>query len=365
MKLILFEFKKIVCSKVFPLFLLITALFITIFFISNVAHQEAIPSKKIEQFSKHASHVLSQFQGDQKILEKGPNPEIEKRIDIAGTLYDQLKGLTQAIEAGKWKKELQLENMVYISAMKFQNVDGSFSMSQEDMKKTMRYNNELLARGLPKEDLDYSIQTSIFMKKIVSFLLTPIPFIILLVLLSIFITKEFEEQNMKLVYSLPISKLKYICVKYVSLLLTGIIWLGVIFILSYTIPSIFGENIGDVFNYPLFANSGDFVSSGEYLMRAIVSSICFMTFVVALLLLVSFSVRNLVITSLVMVFILGGAIIITKNSVENFWNPFVYQNIDQAIIKTVSYYPISLLPLLIIMIFLIFITLILNRKRGI
>ncbi|MED2184821.1 ABC transporter permease subunit [Bacillus wiedmannii] len=90
------------------------------------------------------------------------------------------------------------------------------------------------------------------MKKVISLLLNAPGFLILLLLLGTVITKEFEDHTIKLAYTLPISRSHYILIKFFSLLVVNLLWILLVFSLSYILPTIFGKSTSNIFNYSLF-----------------------------------------------------------------------------------------------------------------
>ncbi|ETT84234.1 ABC transporter permease [Viridibacillus sp. FSL H7-0596] len=365
MKLILFELKKMIRTKGVPILLLLTVLFICGLFMRNVIQQDVLQTKKIEKFSKYRSNVISQYQTDREEILKGPNAEIEARLEIGGTLYDKLEKLITAIEDKKWKKELKAEIEVYQSALHYKELEGSFVLNDNDMQKTIKQNEELLKRSLPKEDLDYSIQTTVFMKKVISLLFNTAGIIIVLLVLATLITKEFEDHNMQLVYSLPIARNKLIGVKFFSLLIVGLVWLSTVFLVSYALPTLFGINVGKIFTYPLFTNEENFINSRVYIKQTIIYSISFIGFSIATILFLSFFIRNSIVNSLVILMLFCGGLLVTNSGFNSIWNPFSYQNIDFVVLNTPDYYPLGAVVLIGFMILLLLLTILSNRKRGI
>ncbi|WP_211258616.1 ABC transporter permease [Viridibacillus arvi] len=352
-------------TKGVPILLLLTVLFISGLFMRNVIQQDALQTKKIEKFTKYRSNVIGQYQTDREALKKGPNAEIEARFEVGGLLFDQLEKLIKAIEDKKWKKELKSEIEVYQSAIHFKELEGSFLLNDNDMQKAIKQNEELLKRGLPKEDLDYSIQTTVFMKKIISLLFNTAGIMIVLLVLATLITKEFEDHNMQLVYSLPIARNKLIGIKFFSLLIVGLVWLSTILLISYALPTLFGINVGEIFTYPLFTKEENFLDSGEYIIQAIIYSISFIGFSIATILFLSFFIRNSIVNSLVILIIFCGGLLVTNSGFNSIWNPFPYQNIDLAVLNTPDYYPFGAIVLIGFMILLLLLTILSNRKRGI
>lgn len=369
MKLLLFEFKKMIRTKTVLYLFLFTALFIGSVFLKNVIQQDTIIPKKVTYFSEFLSEVNSQNSGDRRWLEEFPDPEsdpeIEARLEIGESLYGLLSELIQAIETDEAAEELQLENDVYQMAMTYKEMEGSFSLGQTQMDETILINEELQRLGLKKEDFDLSIEGAIFLKKVMNLVITPIGFLIVLLILGTFITREFEDHNTQLIFTLPIPKWKYVMTKFSSFFIIFIFWLTVVISLAYLIPAIFSKADKNVFTYPLLTKADQLTTIGIYLKEGTLIAICFTLFAVALLLCLSFFIRNTIITYVVLFIFFIGGWMMTSNDVTHFINPFVYQQIESVLIAMPTYYPGGLAVLIVSALVLLLLTIIFTEKRGI
>ncbi|MCU5436131.1 ABC transporter permease subunit [Bacillus mobilis] len=365
MNIFLFELKKMLYSNILFTLIIATMLIICGLFLHNTLKQDIVQMKKIELFSKYETEVFNQVTRDKDTLKKGPNAKIESRLEIGLPLLKHLNQLIQEVKDNKWKNELQIEMKVYDLAMRFEQVEGSFSASEKDMKKAIQLNENLLQQGLQKEDLDLSIQPSLFMKKVISLLLNALGFLILLLLLGTVITKEFEDHTIKLAYTLPISRSHYILIKFFSLLLVSLLWILLVFSLSYILPTIFGKSTGNIFNYPLFTKTETIISSGTYLKTALTYSLCYSTVAISLLVLIGFWIRNTLVTYLILTFILSSGFILSKIGFNPFLSPLSYQQIDHVILDNNGYYPLGAVVLIGSTFLLLLCAICMNRKRGV
>lgn len=365
MKLLLFEIKKMFHTKTFTIFILLTVLFISGLYIKNYMQQDKIITNKVEQFSEHRSKVLIDIQQYRQELELASNPETEKKLEVAKNLYDEITELIEAIEDKNWETELQTEIKVYQTAMEYKDIEGKFNINRNDMLDTITLNEELLKVGLAKEDFDLSIQPSIFMKKIVSLLLNPIGFLILLLIFSTSITKEFEDKNIQMIYALPISKSRYILNKFISFSILGLSWLLIVFFLSFIAPYLFTENTKNSFSYPITSLEGNFISSTHYLKEAIVYSLFYLLFSVAILIFFGYLIRNTLITFLLMLFLHVGNFIILINDFIYKVNPLSYAMIDLVILTDEYQLIFGTSLLFTVTILLMTLSIYLNKRRGI
>lgn len=365
MKQFLFEWKKVIHTKSYLVLLLFTFLIISGLFLRNVILQDTISIQKVDTFSEYSYQVANGIQGDNFIIEQDENNEEARgRLEIGQLLYDQLNKLISEIQNNKWKEELKTEINVYETAIIYKEMDGPFQASLTDMEETIKYNEKLLQLELPKENMDLSIQPTIFMKKVVSLFLNTFGFLAVILVLSTLVTREIEDQNIRMVLALPISRTNYMITKFISLFSFGSIWLVIILLLSFLIPFLFGNPEEDMFKSPLFTSENNYISTGEYMKKAILYSTLFMTFTVSLAIILGFLFRNTIITYLSSIILFTGTYMMLKNGMTPFLNPFTYQNIDYIILNDRGQYPVGIIILLVFSTLLLILTVIFNRKRG-
>lgn len=365
MKLMLFEFKKMIRMKTVLYFFLLSIIFIAAIFLRNVVQQDMIPLKKTEYFSGFSSEVSMQNSADRHELEKVDDIVLREKLQVGENLHGLLRELRQVIEDGEWQKELTIENEVYQTAMAYQEMEGQFSLSQLDMNDMIRINNVLQKEALPKEDADLSIQQAVFMKKMVALLYSPIGFLILLFVVGSLITKEFEEHNTQLIYTLPIPKWKYFLTKFGSIFVVGLLWIALVTLFSYVIPIVFQQSQENVFAYPLLTGEGDLANVGDYLIDAIILAVGSLLFGVSLIVCIGFFLRNTILTYVVVFIMFIGGWMVASNGFMHFANPFTYQQVDRVLISYPMHYPKALAVLTISTLILLWITISGNRKRGI
>lgn len=345
MRLLLFEFKKMLRTRLFLFLLAGTLLLIGTLFIRNVMQQDVVRAEKIEWFSGYMQEVTTQNRTDRQMLQETPDEELEQKLDIGVALQNQLNGLILSIENGAWEDELQQEIDVYRTAIDYKEVRGNYSFSNGDMEETIRLNKQLLLLGLPKEDISRSVQPPLFMKQIVLLVLNPFGLIVLLVLLGTAITREFEDRNMQMAYTFPIPKWKHVFVKFTGLLIVGLIWLSVLFSASYLLPTLTVESKELVFDYPLSLANGSFLDAGTYINEACIYSVGVLLFAIGVLTLVGFMARQTIISSVIILAVFAGGWMSIRNGMDLLWNPFTYVNVNEAIINYADYFPTGLIVL--------------------
>lgn len=312
MKKIIFEWKKISRLKVFLIFLQLTFVFVFGLYFYNHMSQDQIKVKKTEYFTELRKDVSRQLLQAEEEHKKRPSMGLSGQLHYGAELSAKLQQLIGTIHSGHWQAELQTEIEVYETAIQYTTYDSAyFGVSLIDMERIIKLNEELLKRNLPKEDFELSIQTSIFMKKVVSLVMNPIGFVMLLFVLGLIVTKEFDDNTIRQVFTLPMTRIEYMSIKFITIVSSGVLWLALIFGSSYLLGELLGRAEGNIFQYPIYTSQDTFISSGKYLIEAVLYSFSFMIFSVGLLLLLAYVFRNTVVTFSALLFIMAGGWLLT------------------------------------------------------
>jgi len=365
MKKILFEWKKITRLKVFVIFLQLTFVFVFGLFFYNHMSQDQIKVKKNEHFTELRKDVSQQLLRVEEELKKSKNMGLRGQLHVGTKLSTKLQQLISIVQSNDWQAELQTEIEVYETAIQYIRYDSAyFGVSLIDMKRTIKLNEELLKRNLPKEDFDLSTQTSIFMKKVVSLVMNPVGFVMLLFVLGLIVTKEFDDNTIRQVLTLPMTRIEYMFIKFITIVSGGVIWLALIFSVSYALGELLGRAEGNIFQYPIYTSEDTFISSGKYLIEAVLYSFGCMTFSVGLFLLLAYAFRNTIVTFSALLFIMAGGWLFDNYGFHNLYSPFTYQMVDQAILQIPQFYPAGLVVLFVALFVLLVAAMTVNRKRG-
>lgn len=365
MRLLLFEFRKMIRTKTIPFLFLVTLLFVCALYARNLTQQDMVAANKIEWFSGYIQEVAQQNSTDRRMMMESPSAELEKRLDIGIMLQSQLNELIDSIEKGAWEDELQQEIDVYKTAIAYKDARGSYSLSEADMEDMIRTNGELLRLGLPKEDIDRSIQPPLFMKQMVSFVLNPIGYLVVLLLFGMAITREFEERNIQMIYTFPIPKWRYVLIKFTAMLLTALVWLSFFMFISYLLPTLVTETRENNFDYPLLLVTGEFLQVGTYIKEGMIYGIGVLFFSIAIVVLIGFGLRQTIISVIATIAIFIGGWMGVRNGMDVFLNPFTYVSENETILTQPTYYPGGFIVLLGISILLLLAAMWGNQKRGV
>lgn len=366
MREMLFEWKKIRRLKVFPIFLQLTLVFVFGLFFYNHMSQGQIDIKKTEYFTDLRKDLSQQLTMVEEQIKRDSSLGLKGQLHYGNELSASLKELIDSIQRHDWKSELKTEIVVYENAISYTRYEGAyFGVSLIDMERIIKLNEELLKRDLPKEDFDLSIQTSIFMKKVVSLVMNPVGFVMLLFVLGLIVTKEFDDNTIRQVLTLPMTRVYYMFIKFLTIVSGGVLWLALIFGSSYVLGELFGRSEGAIFQYPIYTGEDTFISSGKYLMEALIYSFGFMTFSNGLFLLLAYAFRNTIVTFSALLFMMAGGWLVTSYGVQNLFNPFTYQMVDQVILQTPRFFPSGIAVLFVALLLMLVATTLVNRKGGV
>lgn len=276
MKTCLFEWKKMRKLRLFVALVAATFLLIGAIYVRNVVQQDLIPAKKIEHFSRFSTEVSQQNNGDQQLLQKSEDSGTKMRLDIGHKLAGALKELQDAIENREGQTELSLENTVYQLAAEYKSVQGVFSLSQDEMDHLTQINQELEKRGLIQEDSDLSIAQPLFMKKVISLLLSPVGFLVAVILIGTAFTKEWDDKSIQFNRTLPVSSTERIIARLTCYWLSSLVWLIIVFGISYVLPYAGGHTDKTLFSYPFPNSNGQFNEVGDLLVNSGIYSVLFL-----------------------------------------------------------------------------------------
>lgn len=335
MRIIEFEWKKLWKSKAFIAILLLTIALIAGLFTRNYFYQDIVKSKKIEIFQDHSSDVLSQLNADQDDLEKigeGVDPTLEETIELAVSLYGKLQELLAAIKADEALTALQMENEAYELAIQYISLGKHYPLTEVEMQDEMNLNEVLLQKELPKEDLHASIQPSVFMKQVVQLFFNTFGFLIVLVVTGTPIVKEFDDHSIKLTYGLPISSPRLLVSKWVSMVLSGATWFMLVLLAGYAISTVFGKDLANPFEYPLYTEQMTFMATAEYLSQSIIFGLLYLLVLMSFFIFLSFLLKNTMIVHIVLLILFAGNFIMARNGVIHPIFPWSYQELDQAVL---------------------------------
>ncbi|WP_042220666.1 ABC transporter permease [Oceanobacillus manasiensis] len=335
MKIIQFEWKKLWKSKAFIAILLITIALIAGLFTRNYFYQDIVKTQKMEMFREHSLNVISQVDADRDTLEEigeGVDPILEENVELGLSLYRKLQELRAAVDAGEDLSALQLENEAYELAMQYLSKDKRYPLTEIEMQDEVKLNEELLQKELPKEDLQASIQPAVFMKQVMQLLFNTFGFFILVVIIGTPIVKEFDDHTIKLTYGLPISSHRLVLSKWLSMVLSGAIWFGLVLLAAYAVSTVLGKDLANPFEYPLYTEQMTFITMGEYVTQSIFFGLFYLILLMSFFIFLSFLLKSTLVVHIVLLILFVVNFIMTSNGVIHPIIPWSYQELGQAVI---------------------------------
>src|SRR5699024_3537583 len=246
MNLIKFELKKLWRSRIFIIFLLISVGLVVGLFSRNYILQDIIKAERISQLQHYAFGVQRTVITDSANLQElGAEGDLllEKEIEVGRTLANKLNQLIIAIDEYQAVQVLQLENEAYEKAIDYLELDKQFPLSIYEMETEITLNKQLLSLGLPKEDLTALIQPAVFSKQIVSLFFNSFGFFVLIIIVGLPVVKEFDDQTIKLTYSLPIAPIQMVMTKWLSMLISCFVWFGSVIGTALVVSLMFGTSV--------------------------------------------------------------------------------------------------------------------------
>lgn len=365
MSLLLFEFKKLFRSKLFLYFFVLSIIAVTLLFVRNVSQQESVRAEKITYFSKFARDVSMELEGNRKVLENNPSPELEEQVRIGSMVYAQINEVVNAIQSQKTMDELTMENTLYQTAKQYKAIGGTFYLSETEMDQVTRLNDELIRKGLPKEHLKFTIQPLLFTQLVLSYALTGFGFLALLLILLSSVTGEYEEKNVRLIYTLPFSRSSYMLIKLGSFLIAGVVWLTVVTFSAYILASQFTEALENQSAYPFAEVEGSWIQIADIIQSGLILGGMALILVLTFGWFIGYTFRSTLISYLLVILVVAGGALLVINAEPYLWNPLNALQVHQTLLDHYSTQWRIYLLLLFSIVLLVMGTLSINRKRGV
>ncbi|MFC6038896.1 ABC transporter permease subunit [Paenisporosarcina macmurdoensis] len=365
MNLLLFEFKKLFRSKLVLYFLVFSLIAVTLLFVRNVWQQERVQAEKIDYFSKFARDVSMELQGNRKVLEDNSLPALEEQVRVGSMLYSQLNEVIFAIQSQRTMDEVTKENLLYEKAKEYKVLGGTFHLSDAEMDRVTRLNDQLIREGLPKEDLKLTVQPLLFTQLVLSYAMTGFGFLALLLILLSSVTGEYEEKNVRLVYTLPFSRSRYMLIKLGSFLVVGLVWLTVVALSAYVLASQFTEAVENQSAYPFAEVEGNWIQIVDVIPKGLLLGGMSLILVLTFGWFIAYTFRSTLLSYLIAILVVAGGALLVMNGGSSPWNPLSALQVQQTLLEQyLTQWRIYLL-LLVSIALLVVGTLSINRKRGV
>jgi ABC-2 type transport system permease protein len=332
MKLIQFELKKMLHNKRFIYLIAFIILFISALFLRNHLFQVTIEQERetyILANIEEAQQNMSQLQ--QTSLNNANEEKTNQMEEIVNTLYE----LQNLIPTDNWQQELKIENEFLMQVQAYKTAGGEFSLSNDDINKTLALNMEFLEKNIKPQHSNYSKALPNFLKQTVDILINFGVIIILLIMVGDTLTAEFKQRSIHFLYTQPIKKRTIIRSKFWSAFIIYVIVMICGLTTASCISFFFGEQ--GTFSYPvLIEQSGNFsfMTIEEYLIIGLTSVTAVILLTLALCLFVSSLFKNTFVSLFFIIgTLIGGYTLFNQLSFANkeWFNPFQYVIMNETI----------------------------------
>lgn len=330
MKLFTFEMKKIWRQRKLIWLILIVFLCTSAVFIHNKTNQSTKGERArevLDIYNDEADYIYALLNNLQAVGEADEQQlEQAKSLESIRTV---LFNWGNAISEENWGKIPEYEHAFLSSIDMFEASGGHFeSLQGIEREQVSQKNIWLREHHLPYEDEVYPMIPSLILKQTMSFLFGFFGIAMLLLFFGSTITSEKEQNTWATLKTLPLEKWKIIVAKYMTLLITTIIFILFIFTIGLIIPLIINGQAAHL-QYPQIVTSHhDFtiISTIHYIIRAGLIFFVMNAFLFALMILISSKIKNtfslyLAINTILMI------ILILTQTFEKFqviWNPLKY-----------------------------------------
>lgn len=325
MKLIKFEWKKILRQKKYMILSLIVMACVLGVFYRNIVFQESIAEKLSGNMISHLSEVLNlqqQFGKGQENEDQSKNFQVG--YENAQNMELALQELQMAIQNEKWEQYPKFELEFLQTIKTHQELGGTYNaISEADLAKKMEMDSILIELQLPYENEEYSLVVPNFMKITATILLGPFGIILLILMMGNIMTGEYETNSIKTLYTQPFRKSKVILSKYIIMVLAIIISIVSFLVSGFIFPHLFGGNMGS-FSYPQLVNTTDgytYITTMEYLIKYLILFFVCASFALSLVMLFSIVLKNRFSTMVLSLITLSMGIFLT-NQLEVLQTPF-------------------------------------------
>lgn len=261
--------------------------------------------------------------------ENGFSKSIFGRDALDAELEEYLLSVNQMIEAQ--------EEAFLTAAGKGESLEEVLTLPTYPFYRTA-LNNELIDRELPAYSMRYGTQSSVFSAIALTSLASLLGIIYFLFLFGDSLTKEFEEQTMKLCLTQPLSRVRLYLWKYLLAVGHSFLLSVVLVLCARTIGSIFSGSSS--WKYPIIVfteKSMMFIPLYQYMIRVFVLFFFVLLFCFALHFLFSVLFRKTPFSLIATVFLLAEGYFISVSSIPVLrklahWNPFTYLNVGKLFV---------------------------------
>ncbi|MBD7984804.1 ABC transporter permease [Sporosarcina sp. Sa2YVA2] len=311
------------------LVLIVLTLFITAgLYIQNVSPPSKFQERaleKIEPFISESDQVYQILTNLKRSVGLDENQKMQ--LEQANLMATDLFQWKSAIYNEEWETIPEIEQKFLANMQLFESYENSFlALRDIEREMTMQRNEWMLSHNLAYEDEDFPTSPALFLKENAKILFGVVGVGLIILLFGNLVVTEKEQQTWLTVRTQPIAKWRLIAGKYISVCLMTLLYIGIGILTSIVIP-IVHNGLPVLLEYPAVVTSGDtvsIISTGHYLMRAILLFIIASLFTLSLTIFIGLFVRNSFTQYMLTGFVLliGVFSTLSLDSINAIWNPF-------------------------------------------
>ncbi|MFD2628024.1 ABC transporter permease [Oceanobacillus kapialis] len=330
MKLLKFEWKKMLRQKKFLILFLIVLACVLGMFYRNVVFQENIAKGLSESMIPHLSEVLQLQQQFEEVQEnENSSKNFQVGYENAQNMKQAFEELQMAVQNENWAQYPKFELNFLQTIKTHLELGGTYnSISADDLAKRMEKDSILIELQLPYEDEKYSLAVPNFMKVTATTLFSVFGIVLLVLMVGNVMTGEYESNSIKMLYTQPLKKSKAILSKYMIMVLAITISIVSFLVSGFIFPHLFGGNSGS-FSYPQLVNGIEgytYITTREYLIKYLILFFVVASFALSLVMLLSIVLKNRFSTMVLSLTVLSMGIFLTSQLelLQTIFNPFYF-----------------------------------------
>lgn len=284
MRLFLFELKKMAWNRKFFIILVALICAVGALFGRNLMFQDYADEqqKKEAAFFMERSTSINRSYDD--LLERlGEDEEIEARKELNLRVLRFAREFRDALYEDDWQTAVFIENQLMIAISEYKETGEDFPISDAEVAHRLAKNHMLLELDIPPEFEGYSTAYPNFLKQVVDVFISYGGVLIVLLLVGEILTREFENQSIQLLFTLPLERAKIIWAKFFSACIISIATFAVTIGVGVLIGKLFGED--GSFAYPVLVEKEGiffYMPIMDYLFYVLLLFTIMMLFVIAL-----------------------------------------------------------------------------------
>ncbi len=328
MKHIMFELKKLIRQKKFLwLFFIVLLYTMAVYFY----HYQQYPETKdrayfaVQQLDEEARGAQTQLMLEQK--DTPENPLIAEQLSEVQGMLSSIFQWKVAVTEERWGDVPKPEGEFLSHLQAFLDSGGVFTgIPQSEIQARLDKSCWLQKYNLPYEDEEYPLSPHLILKGGSSVFLGMIGLALMVLFFGGSLSQEKEQNTWSTLATQPISRWRLAARKYMSLLVSALLFVVIVTGVSVLIPLLFhGQDLS--MQYPVIAGTGDVAALMpiyQFVLRAILFFVCASAFLFSLIFLFSSWTKNTFMSIMLTVFFsLAGFILTDMQAIlQRPFNPF-------------------------------------------